>query len=172
MKALLQRILKVGKPKEVHVRVACPPIISPCFYGIDMSTVGELFAPKFLGDGRLNPQAEACMAAHLGATSLRYLPVEAVARAIGLDENQLCRACITGHYPTRHGSKLAAQALENFRCGIDGRTYEASKPSGGEMVEEELPPLDDGDNLSNRGGALFGWQLTVGSCQLSVVSCQ
>ena len=37
-----------GRAREIHVRVACPPIIAPCFYGIDMSTVGELFAPQFL----------------------------------------------------------------------------------------------------------------------------
>ena len=41
-----------GLPREIHVRVACPPIISPCFYGIDMSTVSELFAPQFLQGGR------------------------------------------------------------------------------------------------------------------------
>ena len=35
-------------PSEIHVRVACPPIIAPCFYGIDMSTIDELFAPPFL----------------------------------------------------------------------------------------------------------------------------
>ena len=40
--ALLSRIRQYGLPREVHVRVACPPIISPCFYGIDMSTVSEL----------------------------------------------------------------------------------------------------------------------------------
>ena len=45
---LLQRMRQLGQPREIHVRVACPPIISPCFYGIDMSTIGELFAPKFL----------------------------------------------------------------------------------------------------------------------------
>ena len=67
---------------KIHVRVACPPIISPCFYGIDMSTVGELFAPRFLQGGPLTPEVEARMAAQLGADSLRYLPVEAVARAI------------------------------------------------------------------------------------------
>ena len=48
MKVLLQRIRQVGRPSEIHVRVACPPIISPCFYGIDMSTVSELFAPQFM----------------------------------------------------------------------------------------------------------------------------
>ena len=48
MKVLLERIRRLGQPKEIHVRVACPPIVSPCFYGIDMSTFSELFAPQFL----------------------------------------------------------------------------------------------------------------------------
>ena len=39
MKVLLERIRQLGQPREIHVRVACPPIISPCFYGIDMSTI-------------------------------------------------------------------------------------------------------------------------------------
>src|SRR5208337_3462780 len=48
LQVLLQRIRQYGQPREIHVRVACPPIIGPCFYGIDMSTVNELFAAKFL----------------------------------------------------------------------------------------------------------------------------
>ena len=47
MQTLLNLIRTVGGAKEIHVRVACPPIIAPCFYGIDMSTISELFAPKF-----------------------------------------------------------------------------------------------------------------------------
>jgi amidophosphoribosyltransferase len=124
MKALLERIRSIGRPKELHVRVACPPIISPCFYGIDMSTVGELFAPHFLKGGPLTPQIEAEMAAQLGADSLRYLPVESVARAIGLDADQLCQACITGIYPTPCGRCLAKEAMENHRRGVSTRTYD------------------------------------------------
>jgi amidophosphoribosyltransferase len=122
---LLQRIRQLGKPKEIHVRVACPPIIAPCFYGIDMSTVGELFAPKFLRGKSLSPEIEAEMAAKLGADSLRYLPVEAIARAIGFDVRNLCRACITGEYPTPSGQRLAQRAMENFDNNVPGRTYEA-----------------------------------------------
>ena len=85
LKVLLQRMRQLGLPKEIHVRVACPPIIAPCFYGIDMSTVSELFAPQFLQGEPLTPAIEAKMAARLGADSLRYLPVEAVARAIGFE---------------------------------------------------------------------------------------
>jgi amidophosphoribosyltransferase len=71
------------------------------------------------------------MAAQLGATSLRYLPVEAIARAIGLDPGELCRACITGEYPTPCGAQLAAQAADDFRRGeCRGRTYDP--PGNGE----------------------------------------
>ncbi|MGW8258101.1 MAG: amidophosphoribosyltransferase, partial [Thermoguttaceae bacterium] len=126
LRVLLRRIKKLGRPKEIHVRVACPPIISPCFYGIDMSTISELFAPNFLHGEAITPQVEAEMAAKLGADSLRYLPVDAIARAIGLDESELCRACITGQYPTPGGMHLAQIALENFRNNVIGRTYETA----------------------------------------------
>src|SRR4029077_10024132 len=95
LKALLRHIRERGGAREVHVRVACPPIVAPCFYGIDMSTVRELFAPRFMkGD---TPTAEElhAMATDLGADSLHYLPLDAVARCISLDEDRLCRGCIT-----------------------------------------------------------------------------
>ena len=130
LQALLSRIRQYGLPREVHVRVACPPIISPCFYGIDMSTISELFAPRFVNGGPLTPEVEARMAAQLGADSLRYLPVEAVARAIGIDPNHLCRACITGKYPTPCGQRLAQLAIENYRNQVAGRTYETAGAGG------------------------------------------
>ncbi len=76
MKVLLNRIRTLGGAKEIHVRVACPPIVAPCFYGIDMSTISELFAPAFLGksQGKLTVEVQAEMAKQLGADSLRYLP--------------------------------------------------------------------------------------------------
>jgi amidophosphoribosyltransferase len=125
MKVLIHRIRELGGAKEIHVRVACPPIIAPCFYGIDMSTIGELFAPPFLREGRLTDDAQQAMAQRLGADSLRYLPVESIARAIGFDADQLCQACITGEYPTPFGQKLYQIALNaDANCG--GRTYESA----------------------------------------------
>jgi len=126
MKVLLDRIRRLCEPREIHVRVACPPIVSPCFYGIDMSTVGELFAPRFLHGKPLTDEVQAEMAAGLGADSLRYLPVESIARAIGFEADHLCRACITGDYPTPWGQKLAQIALDNDRNGLHGRTYETA----------------------------------------------
>ena len=124
MKVLLGRIRDYGEAKEIHVRVACPPIVAPCFYGIDMSTVDELFAPKFLSDLQLTDAAQVEMAESLGADSLRYLPVESIARAVGFDEDQLCQACITGDYPTQHGEKMYQIALEESGTTGGGRTYE------------------------------------------------
>jgi amidophosphoribosyltransferase len=131
MKVLLDRIRKRGGAKEIHVRVACPPIVAPCFYGIDMSTVDELFAPKFLKGRPLDDAVQAEMAEALGADSLRYLPVQSISRAVGYDPDQLCQACITGRYPTPYGERLYDVALKNSERGktTNHRTYE-----GGEVL--------------------------------------
>ena len=134
MRVLLDRIRSEGEAAEVHVRVACPPIVAPCFYGIDMSTIGELFAPKFVQQGALlSDEMQAAMAEDLGADSLRYLPVESIARAIDKPATSLCQACITGEYPTACGQRLYQLALENENEGAasqvkeGARTYESSK---------------------------------------------
>ncbi len=126
MKVLLSRIREQGRAREIHVRIACPPIVAPCFYGIDMSTINELFAPKFLNGGPLTDEVQVRMAAELGADSLRYLPVDSIARAIGFDGDQLCQACLTGEYPTACGQELYQIALQNSRTGRKERTYEVN----------------------------------------------
>lgn len=127
MKALVSQLRERGRAREVHVRVACPPIVAPCFYGIDMSTIGELFAPNFMADTELTPEIEAEMAHALGADSLRYLPIPAIARAVSIAGDGLCQACITGDYPTGAGRQLYQLALEKVRDSRDGggRTYDA-----------------------------------------------
>ena len=126
MKVLIGRIREAGRAREIHVRVACPPIVAPCFYGIDMSTINELFAPKFMPEGQLTDDVQDEMAKTLGADSLRYLPVESIARAVGYDSDQLCQACITGDYPTPAGTDLYQIAQSNSRAdkGESRRTYE------------------------------------------------
>jgi amidophosphoribosyltransferase len=93
---------------EVHVRIACPPIIAPCYYGIDIATVDELFAPRF-------------SFRELGADSLSYLPLGAIAKAIGLPPARLCQACTTGQYPTSAGQQLYALSVRH-RDGANGHT--------------------------------------------------
>jgi amidophosphoribosyltransferase len=124
MKTLLHDLRKRGGAREIHVRVACPPIVAPCFYGIDMSTVRELFAPRFMKGVRPTEAEQNAMAAELGADTLFYLPVEAIARCIGIDVNHLCRACLTGKYPTPTGEQLYQLSLRQRNGTVNGRTYE------------------------------------------------
>ncbi|WP_286765937.1 MULTISPECIES: amidophosphoribosyltransferase [Rhodopirellula] len=126
MNALLDRIRDVGGAKEIHVRVACPPIVAPCFYGIDMSTIDQLIAPKYFSlTGELDEESQQRMADDLGADSLQYLPVSAIARAINLPEEHLCQACVTGKYPTPIGQHLYQIACDNRGARVNNqRTYE------------------------------------------------
>jgi amidophosphoribosyltransferase len=125
LQSLLKHLRDQGGAAEIHVRVACPPILSPCFYGIDMSTVKELFAPKHMKEKVPTVAEQDEMARTLGAESLFYLPVDAVARCIDLPPTSLCRACITGEYPTPAGEQMYQLALRKHAGGDgDGRTYE------------------------------------------------
>ena len=131
LKELLALLKDRGRAKEIHVRIAGPPIISPCFYGIDMSTVGELFAPAFMAGHVITPEEEQAMADAIGATSLRYLPVEALANCVGLPEHSLCQACVNTVYPTPAGERMYQLALaksneERIACQNGGSPDEAS----------------------------------------------
>ena len=93
-----------------------------------MSTISELFAPEFLKEGQSAEEWFAAMAAELGADSLRFLPVESIAKAVDKPAEQLCQACLTGDYPTPCGQKLYDIAIENYRSSSGNetqRTYEA-----------------------------------------------
>ncbi len=90
LRALVKRLRDAGA-KEVHVRVSSPPIIYPCFYGMDFPTKEELIASQ--------KEVEET-AAYLGADSLRYLSLEAMLNAMPKDNGQAyCTACFSGKYP-------------------------------------------------------------------------
>lgn len=78
--------------EEVHVRISSPPVVSPCYYGIDMADAAQLAAAHRSGEE---------MREHIGATSLHYLSVDGMQEATGLPEGAVCRACFTREYPTR-----------------------------------------------------------------------
>ena len=84
---LIDYIREEGRAAEIHIRIACPPIMAPCFYGIDMSTIGELYAPRFIDEaveGVLPVEVRQSMAAQLGADSLQYLAPSTIGECIGL----------------------------------------------------------------------------------------
>jgi amidophosphoribosyltransferase len=124
---LTDRIRHEGGAKEIHVRVACPPILAPCFYGIDMSTLGELFAPPFAPRGYKGTPSTAMlasMARTLKVDSLRYLNVSDLPECLGIPAEDLCLGCVTGKYPSSWGNRLIRRARKNLAQGRSGRTYD------------------------------------------------
>ncbi|MDA3961038.1 MAG: amidophosphoribosyltransferase [Planctomycetota bacterium] len=118
---LIDYIREEGRATEIHVRIACPPIMGPCFYGIDMSSVGELFAPRFLDApvqrGLLPAKISKKMASQIGADSVQYLPIDELADCIGLPVDHLCLACVNRKYPTKAGQQLYREAAALHKDG-------------------------------------------------------
>jgi len=129
---IVKYLKEVGKAKEVHIRVSCPPIVAPCFYGIDMSTITELFAPRFKIDPKKPIEKTVLdrMAKELGADSLIYQTIPGLARSISFPQEKLCMACLNTDYPTKQGNLLYGTALKNAMNGQKGRTYEKDKDKG------------------------------------------
>ena len=126
LKTVISVLKERGHAKEVHVRIAAPPVVSPCYYGIDMPTIGELFAPGYLrrnGDGAIpdkpDPELLKVMANDLGADSLGYLSHERLVRAVGLPEKDLCMACLNTCYPTEEGRKRYEEASREVAEAAD-----------------------------------------------------
>jgi amidophosphoribosyltransferase len=97
----LVRMFRDVGAKEVHFRVASPPITSPCFYGIDMPTKKELIA---------STRSIAAIRRYLGVDSLGYLSLDGMLSLSTHPKESFCTACFTGKYPTainRRSGKLA-----------------------------------------------------------------
>ena len=81
--------------KEVHIRISCPPTVSPCYYGVNTPKKAELIAAQMSVD-------EVCK--YIEADSLGYLSMEGMLEAIGFEDNSSCVACWNGNYPTSIGN--------------------------------------------------------------------
>jgi amidophosphoribosyltransferase len=91
MRQLVQMLFEAGAA-EVHVRISSPPVVAPCFYGIDMAEEAELVASH---------RSVEEVREYIGATSLHYLSLEGMQWATRLPADAVCRACFTREYPTR-----------------------------------------------------------------------
>jgi amidophosphoribosyltransferase len=107
MRQLVEMLFDSGA-EEVHVRVSSPPVVSPCFYGIDMADEGQLTAAQ---------RSVEEVRQLIGATSLAYLSVEGMQWATRLPSSAVCRACFTREYPT---AVPAGGAAEKLRFEVTG----------------------------------------------------
>jgi amidophosphoribosyltransferase len=118
-KVIIEKLRKAGA-KKVYVFVTFPRIIGPCFYGIDMSTYGQLIGSR---------QDAAGIAKIIGADGVCYQSLEGLIRATGCTENELCLACVTGKYPTPCAQKMADIMKKRFQEGFEekNRIYESEE---------------------------------------------
>jgi amidophosphoribosyltransferase len=84
-------LVREAGAREVHMRISCPPTVSPCYYGVDTPRKAELIAAQMSVD-------EVCR--YIEADSLGYLSMEGMLKAIGMEEKNACVACWNGKYPT------------------------------------------------------------------------
>jgi amidophosphoribosyltransferase len=115
-KVIIDKLRKAGATK-VYVFVTFPRIIGPCFYGIDMSSYGQLIGSR---------HNEEEIAKIIGADGVCFQSIENLIKATGKTENDLCLACITGKYITPCAQKMADAMKKRFLEGYEekGRIYE------------------------------------------------
>lgn len=99
-KKIVQMVREAGA-KEVHLRISCPPTVSPCYYGVDTPRKAELIAARMSVE-------EVCR--YVEADSLAYLSLEGMLEAVGIDRTSTCTACWTGKYPTLVANGAASVA--------------------------------------------------------------
>lgn len=104
--AHLIALVKNAGAKEVHFIITCPPIIAPCFMGVDMSTYQELIAHKM----RVAEIAE-----KLNVNSLYFISLEGMMKAFGAEDGY-CNACFTGNYPFQVETVIAKNQFEIGIC--------------------------------------------------------
>ena len=101
-KTRVKNIRQAGA-KEIHMRISCPPIRFPCFYGIDFPTKKELIASK---------HDIAWVRDFIGADSLEYLSLEGMLSSMPLPKENFCTACFTGKYPSSQSCPCSKNILE------------------------------------------------------------
>jgi amidophosphoribosyltransferase len=90
-KKIVQMVREAGA-KEIHVRISCPPTVSPCYYGVDTPNKADLIAAQMSVDE---------IRKFIGADSLGYLSLEGMMEATGISPHKACVACWNEQYPTR-----------------------------------------------------------------------
>lgn len=101
-KTRVKTLRQIGA-KEINMRVSCPPLRHPCFYGIDFPTEKELIA---------NKHSIKWICDFINADSLKYLSLKGMLDCMPLDKNEFCTACFSGKYPIKPAKKVSKRIFE------------------------------------------------------------
>ena len=103
------KMVRAAGAKEVHMRISCPPTLSPCFYGIDTPTKKELIASSHTVEE---------IGKYIEADSLAYLSLQGLIKAVGGKGNEFCTACYTGQYPIDFADMMLDAKAEDRQLGL------------------------------------------------------
>jgi amidophosphoribosyltransferase len=104
-KQLIKLIREAG-PKEIHLRISSPPIMHPCYYGMDFPSRNELVANRYNGDILKIKE-------YLEVDSLEYLTIDEMLEAVSeADPENFCTACFSGNYPTKIDANFKKEIYE------------------------------------------------------------
>ncbi len=117
------RMVREAGAREVHVRISCPPTISPCYYGVDTPTREELIASSNSPEEIRN---------FLGADSLGYISLPALRQAVDDTEGKFCTSCYTGVYPT---DLVQLEVRESNGNGSDAKIAAKIEAKNGDAAE-------------------------------------
>lgn len=109
-KSRVVKLLRNAGAAEIHVRIASPPIISTCHFGVDMATLDELIAAKKTVDEIRDT---------IGADSLGYLSVEGLRKSVQAEAGTFCNGCFTGKYPIPVQLEMDKMEFESVGAGND-----------------------------------------------------
>ncbi|XP_057436719.1 amidophosphoribosyltransferase, chloroplastic-like [Lotus japonicus] len=99
------RLIKEAGAKEVHMRIACPPIIGSCYYGVDTPSSEELISNRMSVDE---------IREFIGSDSLAFLPLDCLKKLLGEDDSpNFCYACFSGRYPVEP-TELEVKSVGNL----------------------------------------------------------
>jgi amidophosphoribosyltransferase len=149
----LVRMLREAGAREVHVRISSPPLMWPCFYGIDFATRAELIASGLSVDE---------VRASIGADSLAYVSLEGLTAASAQPAERLCRACFDGSYPIEIPQRdlIGKHVLEGLAKGaakgaaqLDHATTHDHVATGQTVVHNGVGPADPMDAVLGGAGA-------------------
>ena len=99
MKQIVALVRQVGA-KKIHLRISCPPIIAPCFYGVDMQQYKQFIA---------NEKTVEEIGRFIGVDSIAYNTIDNLVEALGIPRKSLCMACLNEDYPSELGGLRAKQ---------------------------------------------------------------
>ena len=106
-------LLKWAGAAKVHVRSSCPPIRSPCFYGVDFPSREELTYCRKEAIANTHTEAVELIREEVGADSLSYLSIEDLIEALDIPREKMCLSCLTGKYWFNHAA--TEKLLQNGR---------------------------------------------------------